>query len=183
MKRRGGRWALLLLAALPACSGDDPQAQGAEQELSETQRQFIAMRGEPQLFTVAFVDQQVAADGSVSQLDPPRRAETWAWTGATTRVALFDSGFFVSEGESAGLSSLPQPVLAPDALRAGMTPDEIDALMGASGIEETVVLESAGEVTYWRYHTLASPAAFTFVAGGLRGAVVGFAFDLPGVTP
>jgi hypothetical protein len=162
---------VLLLACAPK------EDESGARVLSATQERFIEVRGEPNVFTVAFTSHHVAADGAVTPLDPPRRAELWEWVGTDPRRTVFDAGFFVAEGVPQVQSALPPPPLSPRDLHGAMGPSDVEALLGP-GQTRSDHLQSAGDVTTLRYHDATVPSSFVFSGGTLVGAVVGFAYDL-----
>jgi len=111
---------------LVACSGGDGDTQEDANpdddglaEVSETQQAFLDLRGLPVAYMGTFTEDD----------DGPRRLDSWVWS---DRVAVFDSGYFVSEQRletsvQAG-AMLPSQVLK---LHAGSTEAELEQWLGA----------------------------------------------------
>jgi len=172
-----GRRSIVVLVVLgvqatAACDAGDPGG-----GTSATQGRFVEARGVPQLYAIAFADEEIAPDGTQRALSQPRRVESWIWVGGPTRRATFDSGFFVGEEEiSTTLTTAPTPSVGPLDFHYGMGPADVAALVGDGLVEETADLGGA-ELRVLRREGAAgtSPMSFGFLDGRLTAVAVGFA--------
>lgn len=175
--------AVFVLSALllTACSGDGGGSSPGPRvsSIPRTLRGFLMARGVPQIYSIAFADQELDEKGVAAPAQSIRRVESWTWIGAKSTRALFDSGFLVEEAPVTTALASAAPPRSPTDFHGEMTPDDIKDLVGASYTEETGTLGQA-DLTVRRYPGDASrpPQAFGFVGGKLTSVVVGVAMEV-----
>ena len=171
--------AVLVLLLVPACSGDGDGSTPKPRvsTIPATLRGFLMARGVPQIYSIAFADEELDGSGVATPAKSTRRVESWIWVGTNSTRALFDSGYLVEEQPvTTALTAAPTP-RSPTDFNGKMTPDDIKDLVGTSFTDETGKLGQA-DLMVRRYQDPGLPQAFGFVGGRLVSVVVGVAMEV-----
>jgi len=158
-----------------------PPGRDTRLSLSEVQRQFIAARGNPRLFTVSFLTEAVGAGGLRQVAAAPRRIESWVYDRQGLVSDLFDNGHFVAETSHGGNGiTWPATHVGPGQFSACMTRADVVALMGSPSC--TLAGEFGGRsVQTLRYSPTTARAPVTLVLenGLLVSVMAGFSYVAP----
>ena len=170
--------AFLVLLLAPACSGDDDSTPKPRvSTIPATLRGFLMARGVPQIYSIAFADEELDGQGKATPAQSIRRVESWIWIGSPSTRALFDSGYLVEEKTVTTALTAATPPRSPTDFNGKMTPKEISDLLGTSYTDETGKLGQA-DLMVRRYQDPGLPQAFGFVGGRLVSVVVGVAMEV-----
>lgn len=149
--------------------------------LSEVQRQFIAARGNPRLFTISFLTEAVGAGGTRQVAAAPRRIESWVYDRQGLVADLFDNGHFVAETSHGGSGiTWPAAHVGPAQFSPCMSRTEVVALLGPPSC--TLSGEYGGRsLQTLRYTpTVARPAVTLVLENGLLASVMaGYSYVAP----
>jgi len=149
--------------------------------LSQVQQNFIATRGNPDIFVLGFSSERIDESGQVVYFDKIRRVETWFYNnGSQLSSAVFDNGFFVKESRKESVPSLVPTHLSPSQFTHCMSKSDVIALMGEPNF---LMRENMGGrmYQYLRYDPAQNrPAATVVLENGLLVSVTaGFSIDYP----
>lgn len=160
-----------------------PAGRDSRASLSPVQQRFIAARGSPRLFTLAFLGEDLDAAGRAAAASTPRRVETWLFGRGGLVASHFDNGHFVGETRHGGADpSGPATHLGPGQFSACMTRAQVVSMLG----EPSCALRGdfAGRsLEHLRYKPTATRSAATLVLenGVLVGVMAGYSFATAGV--
>jgi len=148
--------------------------------LSSTQKSFIASRGNPDLFAIAFVSQEADSTGHPYYSNKIRRIENWAYNTDKLTTVVFDNGFFMSETPHTIVADLQATPLSPSQFTHCMSREDILALIGEPSCTQTEIM-GGSTYSYMRYNpTHATPAVTVVLENGVLITVMaGYSFVYP----
>jgi hypothetical protein len=148
--------------------------------LSASQRAFVASRGNPDLFTLSFVSEELDDSGHVAYSPTIRRIETWVYNQEKLTTVLFDNGYFISETTHDVSANLQATPLSPSFFTHCMSRDDIVEIMGEPSCTKTEIM--AGRTySYLRYNPSSVAPAATLVLENdvLISVMAGYSFVYP----
>jgi hypothetical protein len=146
----------------------------AKPEQLSTREKFIAVRGNPDLFSIMFLDNESTSNSAHER----RRLETWFYDGADAKSVIFDNGYFVEElTEADARLSLADLSMKPSDITSDMSTAEIKGLYGEPYDEETQQLFGRSYLTM-KYRATNNIPIITFVLIDSRIASVSVGFEL-----
>lgn len=160
---------------------DCPDTSNSLEALSDVQKDFVAARGNPDMFILGFASEVFGQENRAAYLpeNSVRRIEHWVYNRDELTVATFDNGFFVKEdtvGEA--ILDLQDSSLSPSQLSPCTSTEDIVALMGEPSCTNVDTL-SGRTYSYLRYNPTASNPATTIVLenGSLIAVLSGYSYD------
>jgi hypothetical protein len=146
---------------------------------STSQAQFLARRGNPDLFTLGFIDEELQNGRPVAVT--PRRIETWMYNQEQATGVLFDNGYFVKEETYGPAQNLVPTNLSPTQFRPGMSKAEVVSFMGNPSCEQSFEMGGRTYTTMRYAPTTSRPVNSVVLENGVVTSVVaGYAVVAPG---
>jgi hypothetical protein len=171
-----------LACSLLACSGGGNSADGNDDTGSDvdqltSQEKFITARGNPNLFSIMFLDEE-ATSSSTNNTGARRRIETWIYDGTDAKSVIFDNGYFVEElTESNANLSLDDLEIKPSDIASDITAEQIKNGYGEPYDEETQQLFGKSYHAL-KYQETNTHPIISFVLIDSRIAAVSVGFDM-----
>jgi len=150
--------------------------------LSESQKAFIASRGNPDMFILGFISEELDESNRATYFEnnDVRRIEYWIYNRDQLTIATFDSGHFIKEttvGDS--IDDLQATQFSPSQLSTCMGQADIVKLLGEPSCIQKETL-AGRSYDYLRYNPSVTQPASTVVLenGALITVLSGYSLDL-----
>ena len=150
---------------------------GSGKIVISAQETFIETRGIPNIYMILFSGAELDNAGRPVARQEIRRLDNWIYGSPYNALALFDSGFFVSEKKMEDAGVLDKNSISPLLFTSATQPNDVRQLLGNPSCEESI---EAGKNTIkvLKYEGTASRpvASISFSDNQIIGATVGIAF-------
>jgi hypothetical protein len=107
-------------------------------KISETQREFLDLRGNPGIFVILFSDIEFNEQGRLMKRETPLRADLWTFGNPDNVTTTFENGFFVEEEEIDGEIEFLAHSISPLDFTYSSNIDDVEALLGKTDCMEEV---------------------------------------------
>jgi hypothetical protein len=107
-------------------------------KVSETQKDFLDLRGNPGIFTILFSEVKLNDKGNPIKRETPLRSEIWTFGNPNNVTTSFENGFFVQEEKIDGQIEFLSHEVSPLYFTFNSSIDDVEALLGEADCVEKV---------------------------------------------